>query len=148
MSALLQNFAVTKDDDIVCVLDSGQTVCYDEHSANGHHLFKRVLNQFFSFGVNVGGGFVKDHNLGLADHCAGKGYELALTCGEVVASFTDFFIQAVSQLVDELVCVDVGASLHDFLIGEFIITKDYVASDCACKEEHVLKHLTEVLSER
>ena len=148
MSALLQDFAVTKDDDVVCVLDSGQTMCYDEHSANGHHLFKGVLNQLFSFGVNVGGGFVKDHNLGFADHCASKGDELALTGGEVVASFADFFIKAVSQLVDEFVCVDVGASLHNFLIGEFFITEDDVASYCACKEEHVLKHLTEVLSER
>ena len=43
MGALLQNLAVGEDDDVVRMLDGGQTVRHDEHGADSAHLFQRVL---------------------------------------------------------------------------------------------------------
>ena len=37
MGALLQDLAVGEDDNIVCMLDGGQTVRHDEHGADGAH---------------------------------------------------------------------------------------------------------------
>ena len=45
MGALLQNLTMGQDDDVVGVLDGGQTVCHDQHGADGLHPLQRVLNQ-------------------------------------------------------------------------------------------------------
>ena len=44
MGALPEYFAVRQDDDIVRVLDGGETVGHDEHGAHAPHLFEGVLN--------------------------------------------------------------------------------------------------------
>ena len=77
VGALLQNFTVGQHDDVVRVLDGGQAVRHNEHRADGAHLFQRILNQHFGFGVNVGRGFVKNHDLRLVDQRPRKGNQLA-----------------------------------------------------------------------
>jgi len=147
VAALLQNFAVGQHDDVVRVLDGGKAVGNDQHGANGAHFFQRILNQKLGFGINVGGCFVQNHHAGLVDDRAGKAEQLALTGGEVVAALAHFLIQAVVQLVDEVVSVDIAADLHDLFVRDVILPQDNVAADGAGKEENILQHLSKMAAE-
>ena len=55
--------AVLKHDNLVCMLDCGQSVRHNEHSADVADVFKRLLDNHFGFGVDVCGCFVKNENL-------------------------------------------------------------------------------------
>ena len=81
------------------------------------------------------------------DDSAGKAEQLALTGGEVVAALAHFLIQAVVQLVDEVVSVDIAADLHDFFVRDVILPQDNVAADGAGKEENILQHLSKMAAE-
>ena len=72
MVALFHDFTMGQQDDVVCMLNGGQTVSNDEHGANVLHLLQRVLDENFRFGVDVGGGFVQDHHAGFMDDGTGK----------------------------------------------------------------------------
>ena len=76
---------------------------------------------------------------------AGKAEQLALACREVVAPLPDFLVQAVVQLVDEVVRVDIAADLHDLLIRDVLLPQDNIGADGAREEENILQHLAEVL---
>ena len=80
------------------------------------------------------------------DDGARKGQQLALTCREVVTTLANFLIKAVCQFADKVVGIDVLASLHDLLVSKLVMQNN-VATDCACKQENVLQHLTEVLAQ-
>ena len=145
VSALLQNFAVREHNDVVRVLNGGQAVSHNEHSAHRAHLFQRILDQQLGLGVDVGGGLVQDHHAGLVQDGAGKAEQLALACREVVAPLPDFLVQAVVQLVDEVVRIDIAADLHNFFIRDVLLPQDDVGADGARKEENILQHLAKVL---
>ena len=70
--ALFDDLTVGQQDDVVGMLDGGQTVGNDQHGADVLHLFQRILDQQFGLGVDVGGGLVQDHDGGLVDNSAGK----------------------------------------------------------------------------
>ena len=145
--ALFHDLAVGEDDDVIRMLDGGQTVCHDEHGANVLDLFQAVLDQQLGFGIDVGGGFVQDDHRGLMDDGAGEGEQLPLTGGEVVAALAYGLVQALFQAVDELVGVDVAAGVHDLLIADALLTQQDVAADIAAEQEHVLQHLAEVAAQ-
>ena len=146
--ALLQNLALGEHDDVIRVLDGGQAVGYDEHGADVHHLFKGILNQKLRFRIDVGGGLVEDHDLGLMNDGAGEGEELALAGGEVVTPLPHDLVQAIFRLTDEGVGVYVAAGLHDLLIGDVLLPEDDVTADGSREQEYILQHLAEVAAER
>ncbi len=148
MVTLFHDLAQRQQDDVVSVLNGGETVSNDQHGANVLHLFQRVLNQNLRLSVDVGGCFVQDHNAWLVDDGASEGEQLSLTGREVVASFTNHFIQTIVQFVDEGISVDIAAGFHDLFVGDALFPEDDVAADITGKEENILKHLTEVFAER
>ena len=143
--ALLDDFPMGKNNDVVGVLNGGKSVCNNKHCANVHHLVQTVLDQNFRFRIDVCGCFVQNHYLWAVDDCARKGQELALTSGEVVTAFANFLIKAVCQFVDKVVGIYVLARFHDLFVSKVVVQCN-VATDCAGKQEHVLEHLTKVLS--
>ena len=70
--ALLQNFALTEHDNIICVLDGGKSVGYNQHSADIARLFQRILNENLGLRINIGCGFIQNHNRRLMDDGTGK----------------------------------------------------------------------------
>ena len=79
--ALLDDLTVRENDDLVCVLNCGQTVRNDKHRADGLDLLKRVLDEELGLGVNVSSSLVKNDDGGLMHYRSCKGKELSLTCG-------------------------------------------------------------------
>ena len=141
---LLDYLAVAEDNNIVRVLDGGKTVSNDEHRTDIHHLFKRILYEKLGFGINIGGGFVENHDARLVNDCACKGKQLTLTCGEVVAAFTNDLVKPAFKLVDEAVRVDVTAGSHDLFIGDTLFTQKDIAPNRTREEEYILQHLAEM----
>ena len=52
-------------------------------------LLQRVLNEYLRLRVDVGGGFVQDHDGGLVQNGPGEAQQLPLTRGEGVALLPD-----------------------------------------------------------
>lgn len=72
------------------------------------------------------------------DDGAGKAEQLPLTCREVVAALPHFLVQAMVQLVDEVIGVDVVTDAADLLVRDALLPQDDVAADGAGEEEYVL----------
>ena len=89
---------------LFCVLDRGQPVRHDQHSAHRAHLFQRVLDRVsrsrYQCWPLLRPGY---HDARLMQQGAGKAEQLPLTGREVVAPLPYFLIQAMIQLGDELI---------------------------------------------
>lgn len=92
MVALLEDLPVLQDDDVIGVLDGGETVRDHEHRADALNLLQGVLDDKFGLGIDIGGGLIKDENLRFMQDGAGKGKELALAGGEILAPFQDLLV--------------------------------------------------------
>ena len=146
--SFLDDLSVRENDDLVRVSDRGKSVRDHEHGSDVHHLFQGVLNQRFRFRVDIGGGFVEDHDARMMRHRSGKGQELSLSRGEVVSAFAYLLIQSVFQLVDKVIRVDVTANLHHLIVGDRFVSQYDIASYRSRKEEYVLQHLPEMTAQR
>ena len=109
--ALLDDLAVGEDDDLVCVLNGGQTVRDDKHRADGLDLLEGVLDEKLGLGIDVCGSLVENDDGGLVHNRSREGEELTLACGEVVTSLSYLLIKSVCEFVDKVVGVDVAAGL-------------------------------------
>ena len=58
MCALFYDAAVVEDNDMVCVLDGGETVCNDEAGSFLHDLMECLLDEVLRGRVEGRGGFV------------------------------------------------------------------------------------------
>ena len=92
MIALLDDLTILQADDIIRVLNRRKTMSDDEHRADVLHLLQRVLDEDLGFGVDVGGRFVQNQDLGLMEDRPGEGKQLPLARGEILARFRDFFV--------------------------------------------------------
>ena len=79
---------------------------------------------------------------------AGKAEQLPLTGREVVAPLPYFLIQAMIQLGDELICVDIMAYPQDLLIRHPIHPQQQVGTNGAGEQEHILQHLAKMPPQR
>ena len=119
-----------------------------EHGADAAHFFQRVLDQQLGLRVDICRSLVQNHHAGLVDDGAGKAEQLPLTCREVVAALPHFLVQAMVQLVDEVIGVDVVTDAADLLVRDALLPQDDVAADGAGEEEHVLQHLAKMAAQR
>ena len=147
VGTLLDDLAVGQQNDVVRMLDGTQPVGNDQHGADVLHLLQRILNQKLGFCVDIGGGLVQDHDAGLVDDGTGEAQQLTLTGGEIVAPLPDGLVQTLLQLVDEVIRVHVAAGFHNGLVGDALLPQEDIAADIAGEQEHILQHLTEVLSQ-
>ena len=58
MRALLDEFAVVEDADLIGIADGGEAVGDDEGGAIGAEVFEGLLDEFFGGVIEGGGGFV------------------------------------------------------------------------------------------
>ena len=148
MVALLDYLTVRENNDLVRVLNSGESVRYDKHSTDGLDLFKRVLDKELCLGIYVGGSLVKDNDGGLMHDGPREGKKLSLTRGEVITALAHFFVKAARKLIDKVVGVNVLTGLKHLLVGDRVIAEYDIGADSTREEEYILKHLTKVASER
>lgn len=141
MTALFLDYAFVNDDYFVGVADRGKPVRDDEHRADIHHLFERILNENLRFGVDISRRFVQNHNFRAMNYRSRERKQLPLSRGEVVAPFADFLVEFRREFIDEFISVDVTASLVDLLVRERFFAENYVAPYRSGEQENVLQHL-------
>ena len=142
--SLFQDLSFGEHDDVVRVLDRGETMGHDEHGSDVSHFLQGILDQKLGLRVYIGRGLVKDHDLRLMDDGPGEGKKLPLTSGEVVSSLPHFLIQPVVQTVDKMICIDIAADLLEPLIGNTLLPKENIAPYRTGEKEDILKHLTKM----
>ena len=81
VGAHLNNAAMVKDKDRVGSCDGCQSVGDDQGSAAGREVPKRFHNAAFDKGIQTAGGFVKNNDGRIAQHCPRYGNALALSAG-------------------------------------------------------------------
>ena len=72
MIALLQNFSVRKQNNIIGMLNGGKSVSYHQHSTDVLHFFQGILDQHFRFRIDVGGCLIQNHYGRLVDNGTGE----------------------------------------------------------------------------
>ena len=82
------------------------------------------------------------------DDGTGKGEQLPLAGGEIVAPLPDNLVQTTLQLSNEGIGIDVFAGLPHFRIGDALHPQEDVAADGAGEQEHILQHLAEMAAKR
>ena len=79
MSTLFNSATLLKDNDVVGLLDSRQSMGDGDGSAVLSDPVEGSLDDLFTLGVNGTGGFVEDDDLRLLDDTSGDGKTLLLT---------------------------------------------------------------------
>ena len=82
------DFTAVKNDNLVGIADRRKTVCNDEGGSALHELNHSFLNTHFRAGIDTGGCFVKNENLGIGKDGSRNGEELSLTVTDIAAYAT------------------------------------------------------------
>ena len=139
MGATLDDAAVFNDQDLVRAANGGEAVRDDEGGAAAHQVGEALLNQGFGFGIEAGGGFVKDEDAGIGENGAGDGDALALTSGKPDAALADDGVvlvgEGLGKFVDagdaaggqKIVLADVGPREHDVVADGAVEQERYPA---------------------
>ena len=53
MISLLQNFSFGEDNDVVGMLDRGQTMCHDKHGSDISHFLQGILDQKLGLRIDI-----------------------------------------------------------------------------------------------
>src|SRR5579859_4239434 len=93
------------NDDHVGVTNRGEPVGDDEYGSTAHHPIERALDEHLGFGVDVGGGLVKDEDARIPKDGPGERHALALAAAEHRSALPDLPVVAARQALDELVAV-------------------------------------------
>lgn len=92
----LEDLTLVEHEDDVCVLDGAESV----HDGDGGAVlcgdFKGGLDDLLGLGVERGGGFVEEEDLGVSDQGAGDGDTLFLAAGQHDGFVADFGVEAFS----------------------------------------------------
>src|SRR6185437_5356706 len=65
--------------------------------------FDSLLNQFFTFGIDLAGGFVEDEDRRFPEYRAGDAQSLLLTAGQLPAQFSQNRLVSLRFIEDEVV---------------------------------------------
>lgn len=89
MASAFLNLAFIHIQDARTVLDGGKTVGDDEGGTSFQQLVQAFLQDDFRFGIDAGGRLIQNQYFRVGQQCAGKGNQLALSCGSrLPRSFT------------------------------------------------------------
>ena len=72
MRALLNDLAAGQQNNVIRMLNGGKAMGHDQHSADILDLFQGILDQDLCLRVDIGGGFVQDHDGRLVQNGTGK----------------------------------------------------------------------------
>jgi hypothetical protein len=157
MSPLLHNSPLVKHVNHICVLDRTESVCNRNGCAALRGQVERGLHHALGGGVEGGGGFVEEQDLGVAQQRAGDCYALALAAGEEGAFCADEGGEAVGKGGYEVINVccavlvftssissdlrwrlTVFAGLHDSFLRHIVFISEHVFANRASVERSFL----------
>src|SRR5262245_65931411 len=81
VGALLENYTVLQNDDLVSISDRAQPVCDGDDGASFHEPLQCIDHELFRFGVEGDGGLVKNKDWSVTDNRACDGDALELAAG-------------------------------------------------------------------
>ena len=89
VAAGFEDLAFAEDEDFVGAGGGGEAMGDEERCSAVHDLFEGLGDDFFTVGVEVGGGFVEDEYFGVGDEGPGDGEALEFAAGESDAAFAE-----------------------------------------------------------
>ena len=81
--------SVFQDQNSVGMANRGEPVCDENGGFAFDDVGQIVVNEFFRFGINGAGGFVKNHNRGIFENSPRNAEPLTLTTGKANTTLTD-----------------------------------------------------------
>ena len=117
MVSLFGDLTVLQNENKVCILNGGETMCDDKASAPRHQCIHGFLNLDLRTRVNIGGCFVKDQHRGIGEHRTGNGDELSLTLGDIDALIGKNRVIAIGQMLDIRVDASFAAALTSSIVA-------------------------------
>ena len=148
VGSALDDLAVLHNEDEIGVANRRKAMGDREDRAIRHELYKRVLHQLLGYRIERTRRLVENEDRGLADGSASDVEELPLTLREVGTVTLEHRVVSVGETHDEAVCAGGLRGFDDFLVGRVGIAPAHVVADGAREQEHILQHLTKVLSKR
>src|SRR5690554_6623077 len=97
MGAAFNDPTLVHHQDLVCFLNGGQTVGYDDGSSAFRQFFRSGLDQGFGFGIDRGSSFIQDEDLGIVNISPEKGNQLSLPNRQASAPFIYFGMVTLGQ---------------------------------------------------
>lgn len=122
----------------VCIAHGGQAVGDDDGGPAFEQPCKRILDQGFGNGIDVGGSLVEDEDARIRQQCPGDADQLALPLGEVYSPFQHVCIVPFRQLGDKVMGIGLAGCFLNLLLGSFRHTVADVVRYAARKQERVL----------
>jgi 1,2-diacylglycerol 3-alpha-glucosyltransferase len=145
--ALLNDLAITNDDDPVRIADGGQAVGDDKTGASLHQAQQRLLDPGFGARVHAGGGFIEDEDAWVSKHGAGDREQLALSLAEVAGAFGEPGLISLRHLLDEMIRIGQLGGFDTFLVGGVEPPVANVFHDGVGEQEGILQYNAEFLTQ-
>lgn len=136
---IFEDSAIAKDGNLIALCDGGEAVCDDDDGVVSHEAIDVGLNEALGFGIQGGGGFIKDENGGIAEDGSGDGDALALSTRESRAAFAQHGLIALREGHDEVVGIGAFGGGLDLLLGGLRTAIGDVGCNGIGKEEGLLE---------
>ena len=140
MASAFLNLAFIHIQDARTVLDGGKTVGDDEGGTSFQQLVQAFLQDDFRFGIDAGGRLIQNQYFRVGQQCAGKGNQLALSCGKPASAFIYLGIIAVLHLHDEVMGAYGFRSQDYFIVRSRPVAVADVIHNRSGENEAVLHH--------
>ena len=134
----LTNTVLRDNDDLVGVLDGGESVSDDDGGSAVAKLLERLLNEDLGRVIEGAGRLVKNEDRGVLEEDARDGNTLLLTARELDTSCADICVISVGECADEIVCACLLGGFDDFFHCCAVLTVDKVIVNCAREKINIL----------
>ncbi len=124
MTAGLLNPSFMQHDDLVRMLNRGETMRYNQCCPSLHQLFQGILNQFLRLRIDIGCRLVQNQNRRLECQRPRKGKKLTLPRGQSCSALVDLFIVSSRKLGNKGIGIDILRSLLNLRSGDTLHPAD------------------------
>ena len=131
-------FTFVEDVDDVGVLDGGKAMGDGDGGAGLHQSVEGFLNEVLAFGVEGGGGFVKDEDGRVLEDGTGDADALPLSAWEPAAAVADDSVVALFCLHDEVVGIGNLGCFDDLLHGGVLYAEGDIVVEGVVEEDSFL----------
>ncbi len=147
MGAGFGDTSLGQDKNPVGMANGGQTVCDENGGFAFDDIGQVVVNDFFRFGINGTGGFIKNHNGRVFEDGTCDAEALALPTRQSDAAFTDDGLVALRQCLHKVMQGGLLRCGQDRFSGSLGVGIRDIVKNTAVKQVDVLAHERDALPE-
>eukprot|EP00042_Codosiga_hollandica_P025532 m.114807 g.114807 ORF g.114807 m.114807 type:complete len:403 (-) comp51902_c0_seq1:1871-3079(-) len=134
-----RDHASVQDQNAITLHDGVQAVGNSQDCTLPKLCFDGFLNESVCLHIASSSRFIKDQNLGFAQHCPSKTDKLTLANTEILSSFVHGRVKSVSNLVDGCCEMAYLQSAPNLIVG-VLLEGIQIGADGATKEDSILRH--------